>query len=686
MQIPRFARINVCHAVDDASRRAEVTNARRTNKGLPSSGASSRFPARLGILTAGLLLAALPAAAQGERILSFHSDIAVHSDASMVVHETITVRAAGDRIQRGIYRDFPTRYKDRLGNNVRVGFEILEVKRDGRPEPHHTERISNGVRIYIGEADVRLPPGEYAYTLVYRTTRQLGFFPDHDELYWNVTGNGWEFEIDAASATVKLPKGIQPQAMILDAYTGPQGSLGTAFESRVTPDSLATFRTTKPLGPREGLTIVVSWPKGFVTPPTREMEIKWFLANNRSTLIGLTGLFLLVIYYVLAWLAVGKDPERGIVMPIYEPPHNLSPADVRYLTRMSFDDKTFGAALLSMAVKRFLTITDKDGTYTLTRASAPETVLSRDEKAMAAKLFSRGNSITLETANHARIRSAMEALHRRLQLDQEKVYFLRNQKYLIPGLAISLLTLIVAAASAEGESRFVALFMTVWLTGWTFGVLMLGKMVASAWRAVRFQKGIKFGVSAAGALFMTAFATPFFLGEAFGIGVLAWATSVTFVVILAVIATLNYAFHHLLKAPTAAGRLLLDRIEGFKMFLAATEGDRMNVLHPPTRTPEMFERYLPYALALGVEHKWSEQFADVLAQSGAGGREYSPSWYSGTRWSNVRPAAFASAIGGAVSTAAAASSSPPGSSSGGRSSSGGGSSGGGGGGGGGGGW
>lgn len=171
-------------------------------------------------------LAASPqsARAQDERILSFHSDITVNPNASMLVRETIKVRSAGDQIRRGIYRDFPTRYKDRLGNQYVVGFAVLEVQRDGKPEPSRIERQSNGERVYIGRKNVYLDPGEYTYTLVYRTTRQLGFFPDHDELYWNVTGNGWIFPIDAASATVTLPKGIVKEALWRDAYTGPQGS------------------------------------------------------------------------------------------------------------------------------------------------------------------------------------------------------------------------------------------------------------------------------------------------------------------------------------------------------------------------------------------------------------------------------------------------------------------------------
>ena len=114
----------------------------------------------------------------------------------MVVSETIRVVAAGKKIRRGIYRDFPTRYRNSHGGQVTVRFEVLDVLRDNRPEAYHTEQQSNGMRVYMGNKDVFLQPGETTYTLVYRTDRQIGFFDEYDELYWNVTGNGWDFVIE----------------------------------------------------------------------------------------------------------------------------------------------------------------------------------------------------------------------------------------------------------------------------------------------------------------------------------------------------------------------------------------------------------------------------------------------------------------------------------------------------------
>jgi uncharacterized membrane protein len=142
-------------------------------------------------------------------------------------------------------------------------------------------------------------------------------------------------------------------------------------------------------------------------------------------------------------------------------------------------------------------------------------------------------------------------------------------------------------------------------------------------------------------------------------------------------------FYHLLKAPTFAGRKIMDQIEGFKLYLSVAEKERLNLLNPPEKTPALFEKYLPYALALDVENAWSEQFSEVLARAGTEAQPYTPVWYSGSSWDGFHTSRFTDSLGSSFASAISSSSSAPGSSSG---SGGGGSSGGGGGGGGGSGW
>jgi len=152
-----------------------------------------------------ILFALVSVVSAAERIVSFDSSIGVARDGTLTVREDITVRIEHNRISRGIFRDFPTRYSTPGGGTMQVGFDVHTVLLDGGPVPWKTEGISNGVRIRIGDPNAYAPLGEHTYTIVYTTTEQIGFFDEHDEIYWNVTGTGWEFPIDQASALVTSP-------------------------------------------------------------------------------------------------------------------------------------------------------------------------------------------------------------------------------------------------------------------------------------------------------------------------------------------------------------------------------------------------------------------------------------------------------------------------------------------------
>jgi uncharacterized membrane protein YgcG len=632
-----------------------------------------------------VILAALGGAALGEteRILDYRSDMAVRPDGSMAVRETIKVRAEGRKIQHGIYRDFPTLYGGPLSTRRSVPFRITQVLRDGRPEPYHTKPLSNGLRVYIGHENVRLQPGAYTYILDYETDRQVGFFADHDELYWNVTGTGWDFAIGSAAATVSLPASVPRDAVRLEAYTGPQGARGQAFTAAVDAEGRAAFATTRPLGAREGLTVVVSWPKGFVREPPQAERTAYFVRDNLGLGVGVLGLLVAVAYYVGAWVAVGKDPARGLIIPLFEPPEGLSPAQARYLMHMGYDNRCMAAAVLHMAVKGYLTVQEADGQYALVRTDRGAAGLAPEEEKAAACLFKSQGEVFLRQYNHQRIGKAVKALRSALASAMEMRYFVKNRAYVIPGAAMSAAAFLAAGLlSPRGEEGLMGFaFMCVWLAGWTVGVAVLLYAAAAQWRAA--LGGPRPFLAVGSALFMTLFALPFLGGEVLGLWFLTQTTSVWMAPLLLLAAAVNVLFYHLMKAPTQGGRRLMDLLEGFRMYLGTAERDRLNILYAPRRTPELFEKYLPYAIALDVENEWAAQFSDVLAEAGRAGEAHSPSWYNGTSWSTLGAGGFASSIGGSLSGAIASSSTAPGSSSGGG---GGGSSGGGGGGGGGGGW
>jgi len=562
------------------------------------------------------------AAHADERILEFHSDILIMKDGWIDVTETIRVRAEGNRIRRGIYRDFPTEYRDKQGNDYVVGFEVLSVLRNNAVEDFHSQGIRDGVRVYFGSSNRYVNSGEHTYTFRYRASRMLGFFENHDELYWNVTGVNWEFPIDSASATVAFGFDVSASGLTAEAYTGAFGYTNRDYTSRIDGSGRVYFETTKMLQPLTGLTIVVGWAKGHVVAPSDMQRLGWLLKDNANLLIALLGFVLLLAYYIPAWMYFGKDPEAGVLVTRYEPPHGFSPASLRYVRQMYYDDKIMTAAIVNLGVKGYLRIDVEDGSdgflgigkeddhYFLQKTDpgrhAPP--MAAGEQELYDSLFKGRKSIKLEQENHEKLGDAKSAHKRSLAKDYRQHYFKYNGLLNIPAVVLFVLTAVISLAAGPSPfSIFVIILMAV--------------------------------------------------------------TAVVFAVIM--------------KRPTMRGRKLLDEMLGFKDYLEIAEKHEMELRNPPEKTPQLFEKYLPYALALGVDQRWAEKFTDVLsAARQPDGKPYHPRWYNGT-WSNMDLSGATSSLSSSLNTAVSHSVTPPGSSSGGG---GGGFSGGGGGGGGGGGW
>ncbi|MGR8947436.1 MAG: DUF2207 domain-containing protein [Gammaproteobacteria bacterium] len=612
-----------------------------------------------------------------EEILNFHSDIVINKDRSLSVKETIRVRAEGNNIRRGIYRDFPTDYRDRLGNRYRVGFEVLSVSKDGTSEPFKSERIKNGVRVYIGQEGVVLSTGIYEYEITYRTDRQLGFFKKHDELYWNVTGNGWRFPIARASATIKLPRFVDPAEMATNGYTGAQRAVEKNFSDYIDDLSVAHFETTSPLGPNEGLTVVLSWPKGVITAPTTSERLAATTRDNAHILAGLIGLAGLCFYYLFIWDKVGRDPLEGVVVAHYEPPPGYSPASMRYIENMSYDEKCFSAALINLAVKGFLTI-EEDGNSYLLRKTGQEVELAPGESSLIRELFGSGDEMQLKQKNHKTISDSLNAHEQALSDDYENKYFKTNRKFFFFGVGLSVGVVALTAMFATSTGNlYETLFLAFWSSIWWSAT---GGALVKSWGSIKHAHS---GFTRASALIRIIFLIPFVGAGIFALVMFGGLVSWSVIIFLLIIVAINILFYQLLKAPTKLGRKLLDKVAGFKHYVDVAEKHELDYRNPAGRTPELFERYLPYALALGIEQQWSEQFHEALAQSSNGDGEYSPVWYSGSHWHPTRAGHFGSSLAGALTGAIASSATAPGSSSG---SGGGGFSGGGGGGGGGGGW
>lgn len=615
-----------------------------------------------------VLWAIAPSLLADERILSFDSRIVIEKDGDLVVTEILKVRAERKQIKRGIFRDIPKLQRDKFGLKKKKPFKVLSVKRDGKKEHHVVEDIGQGgMRIRIGRENHFLQKGTYTYEIQYRTEQQLRFEDDRDVLYWNVNGTEWAFPIDKVTAVVEWPEGITPTK--LWGFTGKMGGKGEAYKAEI-KDGKAYYETTRKFGPKENLTIGAEWPRGLLDQEAYTKVKTNFLRDHPLFLLACLVLAVALIYYLIAWSLVGQDPAKGVIIPQYDPPAGFSPAAVRYLHRMGFDNTCFSAAVVGLAVKGALSI-DKEGeTYVLKKKGGTPQALVPEESALFSKLMGGRKKIKLKQTNHLTIGAARKGLKSKLSTHLEKTHFFRNLKWWLIGLLLSLVgtVLLVFATGSSGE----AMGITAWLAIWTVGCSFLVSRAAASWKAR------DYGTAIPGSLF----AVPFVVGWFFGAHVFYQTTGWWAVGGLGYAATLNFLFYHLIKAPTRLGRRLMDHIEGFRKYLSVAEEDRLNLQNPPDRTPELFERFLPYALALDCEQKWSEQFDSVLQAAGrapgGGGSSYSPSFYSGSH--SGMGTALVSSMGGALTGALASSSSSP------SSGGGGGSSGGGGGGGGGGGW
>jgi len=640
------------------------------------------FAARIWIAAFAVLFACLWLAGKAraaEEILSYHADIQVRPDAALDVTETILVRAEGRSIKRGIFRDFPTKYRTPSGLIRTAGFSVEEVKRDGKSEPYRTEGIPAGTRVYIGDADVFLSPGEYTYTLRYTTTRQLRFFGEYDELYWNVTGNFWSFPINTASATVRLPDG----ARILQyaAYTGYRGSTGSDAQARQEGPRRITFETTRPLRTREGLTIAVAWPKGVVQQPSdlsialRRVFDNWGLI---LLAIGVTGV---IACYVWAWRRAGQDPPKGTIIPLFHPPEELTPAGASFLFYRGFKNKrgvskAFLAALVALAVGKHIAIREEDNEITLERGpDAGREISGPGEQRIYNRMLDTRQSFAFTKANGKTVASTLSSFSSAIEnAFGNGRYFTRNLGWFILGAALSVATLVGFLAGGGLDDPTGGLIIPVTIFA-VLGVYLLSAGLR------RFRGSVPGGSYIVGGL-------AFIAGLIVTLGVVSTLLAFEDLSAIApaaafILAIVNVTFFHLLPAPTVAGRKLMDEVEGFRMYLETAEAERMNMVDAPEMSVELFERYLPYAVGLGVEEPWSRAYeahvARALPDQEAG---YHPGWYYGPRWNSASIAHSTSAVSGALASGMA--SAVPSSS--GSGSGGGGSSGGGGGGGGGGGW
>jgi len=591
-----------------------------------------------------------------DRITSFNSTVRIGTKGKLLVQEEISIHngngetnsvydkdgssdgaVVNNEIKRGIVRAFPLYYINKYKLFQNTTFKLIAVLKDGKKENYHTENHQNGILVYTGSSDVFLDNGEYTYSITYETDHQLKSLKDFDELYWNVTGNGWSFKIDSASCTVILPKGAT--TLSSKCYTGSQGDTAADcnFSQTMDGDSIAiVFKIVKPLKPYQGLTIATSWPKGFIeNQPTLWQTIKYYVWNNKAVFfLPIAALFAAVFCFIF-WFRFGRDPERGSVYPLFEPPAGYSPAALGYIYSQKFTQQLTAATMVDAAVRNKIKIdVEREGfiikhnEYIISKSKLPEKKKTSDYEDFRSDVDDLIGS-RIEKGKYNRNLADLNKEVQRYCEDNykskdgfkkgNKGFFALNVSYTaFPGL-------ICVAAGIWG---IIELFKALYLSNfWQIGYYVAG-------------------------------------------------------IVLCVI--VFRIFKKLLAAYSPEGRQLADKIEGFRMFLATADEKRFDLMSPPKKSLELYEKYLPFAIALGCENEWGQKFEDIINTAVIGGAVASSAFaHSMSRNNESFGSSFASSFSGAISSA---STPPSSSSSGGGSSFGGGSSGGGGGGGGGGGW
>jgi hypothetical protein len=392
--------------------------------------------------------------------------------------------------------------------------------------------------------------------IAYRVRNGTRFFDSYDEFYWNVTGNDWPVPVDHASASVHFPDAASG-SLRAQAFTGVYGSTQRDATAKV-EGSTAEFETNNPLPMRGGLTIDVYIPKGVLKEPGRLTKLFWFIGGNPAVFLPLVTLAVMLPL----WWFKGRDPNPGMsVAPMYEPPAGVSPAECGTLLDDRIHPRDITSTIVDLAVRGFIKIEETD------------------EKGL---LF-----------HH-----------------KEYIFHLLQKRQDWRGLAPHELVMLENIFPGDATDTRLSSLRNRFYTA----VPVVRADIMSALK----QKGIyrldpesANGYSAAAAFCIL---LPFAIFQ-----YMRWAdffSSVpVLIVCLAISAVIWWLFAREMTAKTLKGSRIHTAVLGFQEFMNRVDAERLKVMPPNT-----FEKFLPYAMALGVEHHWAQAFAGIIKDP--------PSWYA----------------------------------------------------------
>ena len=526
------------------------------------------------VLLVLLLVFSLPAWARSYHISKFNSNIHVAEDGSARIEEQITFVFKG--VYQGIYRDIPVDYPGPSGTNYTLFLKLDSVTDDGGNKLKYEKKTRNGflhLKIYVpGAVDAAR-----TVNIEYSVANGTRFFEDHDEFYWNVTGNDWPVPIEQASAMIYFPAEASGK-LRAQAFEGVYGSSQHASASVTGPG--VSVETTDSLPMRGGLTGDVYIEKGVLHQPS---GIARFFRFIRSNPVLTVPLWAFAVMFPMWWIK-GRDPDPGMsVAPMYEPPEKMGPAEVGTLIDGSVDPRDITSVLIDMAVRGYVKIVEtehkgflsstKDYEFHLLKNRGEWNDLTDYETAMLGNVFA-GSDVVLLSSLRNHFYTVLPAIKRGVMgaLKSKGMYTLDPTSASgYQGLGLILVLLPYVALQAFGFADFLS-------------------------------------------------SVPLAIGS----GLIA----VAIIVIIG----------RQLTATSLKGARTQIQIKGFQEFMNRVDADRLKRMPPDT-----FEKFLPYAMALGVEHHWAKAFEGIVQNP--------PSWYQGTYGPNFSTFYFVNSLGSMATTA-----------------------------------
>lgn len=499
-----------------------------------------------------ILLFAPQLHARSWRIADFKDDIVIQKDGTTTVHEEITLVFVGSF--QGIHRTIPIEYPGPTGTNYTLFLDVKGVTDESGQKlryESHSSGPNRDLKIYIPGAEDATRTVVINYTL----RNSVRYFPDHDEFYWNVTGNDWPVPIDHASANVQFPEDASG-SLRAQAFTGVYGSVDKDATSNV-QGTEASFETNNPLPMRGGLTIDIYVPKGILREPSGFTRIMWFLESN--SIIFLPPITLIVMG--LLWWYKGRDPDPGrSVAPMYEPPAGMSPAESGALLGDEVHPRDITSTLVDLAVRGFVKIEEVDNkglvfhhtdyVFHLLQDRRDWRGLAPHERVMLENVFIGSDTQTNLSSLKNRFYTTIPVIRTDIMssLKQKGMY------------------------SVDPESA---------------GAYSVGGAIASA--------------------------APFAIIQVTKIADI-FSSIPVFAVCALISAIIWWLFARVMTAKTVKGVQTKVAVLGFQEFMNRVDKDRLRTMPPNT-----FEKFLPYAMALGVEHQWATAFAGLIQNP--------PTWY-----------------------------------------------------------